>query len=181
MDGERLPEAPLYADVRDYCSHVNLHCKDGTSVFLSSMTPSFHPKLPMLRSYVVKLVLYGTCSSSKEKQLRRKRQQKEYNSTLSTFILGLHVIFCLIAVPPSIQSIQNETLIEGSSRNLTCDASGIPSPTVAWIEEGSGPSTPGNVLRLIDIYRNRSGEYRCEASNRCGNKSVTTFVHVHCK
>ena len=90
---EWLPEAPLYADVRDYCSHVNLHCKDGTSVFLSSMTPSFHPKLPMLRSYVVKLVLYGTCSSSKEKQLRRKRQQKEYNSTLSTFILGLHVIF----------------------------------------------------------------------------------------
>ena len=74
MDWERLPEAPLYADVRAYCSHVNLYCKDGTSVVLPSMTPSFFPNLAMLRSYAVKLVLYGICSSCKENQLRRKRQ-----------------------------------------------------------------------------------------------------------
>ena len=103
------------------------------------------------------------------------------NGTLLTFILGTPCNFCLIAVPSSIQSIQNETLVEGSSRNLTCSASGMPPPTVAWIEEGSGQRTPGNVLRLIDIDRNQSGEYRCEASNRCGNKSVTTFVDVLCK
>ena len=41
MNWERLPVAPLYADVLAYCSHVNLYCKDGTSVVLSSMTPSF--------------------------------------------------------------------------------------------------------------------------------------------
>ena len=35
---------------------VNLYCKDGTSVVLSSMTPSFFPNLAMLRSYAVKLV-----------------------------------------------------------------------------------------------------------------------------
>ena len=46
----------LYADVRAYCSHVNIYYKDGTSVVLSYMTPSFLPKLAMLRSYVVKLV-----------------------------------------------------------------------------------------------------------------------------
>ena len=74
MDWERLPVVPLYADVRAYCSDVNLFCKDGTSVVLPSMTPSFFPKLAMLRSYAVKLVWYGTCSSCKENQLRRKRQ-----------------------------------------------------------------------------------------------------------
>ena len=155
--------------------------KEGTSVVLSSKSPSFLRKLPMLRSYIVMLVLYGTCSSCKENQLRRKRQWKEYNGNLSTFISLTPCNFCLIAVLSSIQSIQNETLIEGSSRNLTCSASGIPPPTVAWIEEGSGQRAPGNVLRLIDIYRNQSGAYRCEARNRCGNKSVTTFVDVLCK
>ena len=49
--------------------------KEGTSVVLSSMSPSFLPNLAMLRSYVVKLVLYGTWSSCKKKnQLRTKRQ-----------------------------------------------------------------------------------------------------------
>ena len=43
MDLERLPVAPLYAVVRAYCSHVNMYCEKGTSVVLSSMTPSFLP------------------------------------------------------------------------------------------------------------------------------------------
>ena len=30
----------LDADVRGYCSHVNIYCQEGTSVVLSSMTPS---------------------------------------------------------------------------------------------------------------------------------------------
>ena len=30
----------LYADVRAYSSHVNIYCQEGTSVVLSSMTPS---------------------------------------------------------------------------------------------------------------------------------------------
>ena len=30
----------LHADVRGYCSHVNIYCQEGTSVVLSSMTPS---------------------------------------------------------------------------------------------------------------------------------------------
>ena len=116
------------------------------------------------------------------KPIKKETAVKEYNGTLSTLIISLTSCnFCLIAVPSSIQSMHNENLIEVSSRNLTCNASGIPPPTVAWIEEGSGQRAPGNVLRLIDIYRNQSGAYRCEARNRCGNKSVTTFVHVLCK
>ena len=35
--------APLYADVRAYCLHVNMYCKEGTSVVLPFMTPSFLP------------------------------------------------------------------------------------------------------------------------------------------
>ena len=41
MDRGRLPVAPLYADVQAYCSHVNIYCKEGTSVVLFSMTPLF--------------------------------------------------------------------------------------------------------------------------------------------
>ena len=115
------------------------------------------------------------------KPIKKETAVKEYNGNLSTLISLTPCNFCLIAVPSSIQSIHNETLIEVSIRNLTCNASGIPPPTVAWIEEGSGQRAPGNVLRLIDIYRNQSGAYRCEAHNRCGNKSVTTFVDVLCK
>ena len=38
MDWERLPVAPLYADVRAYCSHVKMYCKRAR--LLSS-----HPRL----------------------------------------------------------------------------------------------------------------------------------------
>ena len=52
MDLERLPVAPLYAVVRAYCSHVNMYCEKGTSVVLSSMTPSFLPSfLPSFRPF----------------------------------------------------------------------------------------------------------------------------------
>ena len=53
MDREQLPVVPLYADVQAYYSHVNISCKEGTSVFLSSMTPSFlpsHPSHPVISS-----------------------------------------------------------------------------------------------------------------------------------
>ena len=32
---------PLYADVRAYCSYLSVYCKEGMSLVLSSMTPSF--------------------------------------------------------------------------------------------------------------------------------------------
>ena len=48
MDLKRLVVAPLYAEVRAHCSHINVYCKEGTFVVLSSTThdsflPSFLP------------------------------------------------------------------------------------------------------------------------------------------
>ena len=174
--------APLYADVRAYCSHVNTYCKDGTSVVLSSIIPSLLPSKVSHAAFLCgEAGVIWHVQFVQRKPVKKKTAVKEYNGNLSTFVLGTSCNFCLIAVPSAIQSIQTETLVEGSSRNLTCNVSGIPPPNVTWIEEGSGQRTPGNVLRLIDIYRNQSGEYRCEARNRCGNKSVSTFVDVLCK
>ena len=43
MDYEQLPVVPLHADIQAYYSHVNISCKEGASVVLSCMTPSFLP------------------------------------------------------------------------------------------------------------------------------------------
>ena len=70
MDCERLPVVPLYADIQAYYSHVNISCKEGASVVLSCMTPSFlvilvtelshypsHPSHPSHLSYLISLVI----------------------------------------------------------------------------------------------------------------------------
>ena len=46
MDWERLPMAPLYADVWAYCSHVKIYCK--RACLLSS-----HPRLFTLHSFII--------------------------------------------------------------------------------------------------------------------------------
>ena len=63
MDRGRLPVAPLYADVQAYCSHVNIYCKEGTSVVLFSMTPLF------LRH----LVIATSATSGSELERRAKK------------------------------------------------------------------------------------------------------------
>ena len=69
MDLERLPVAPLYAVVRAYCSHVNMYCEEGTSVVLSSMTPSFLP-FPSIERFSYDLEM------KTRKQNRNNRQTK---------------------------------------------------------------------------------------------------------
>ena len=87
-----------------------------------------------------------------------------------------------ITAPSSIQPIQNpapET--EGGHVTLFCNTSGIPSPTVSWIKVSGGQRTDENILVLKNITRNEAGEYRCEASNECGNTSKSVNIDVRCK
>ncbi|XP_022800886.1 peroxidasin homolog, partial [Stylophora pistillata] len=65
-------------------------------------------------------------------------------------------------VPSSIQVIQDQNVTEGNNLTLTCNASGIPSPMVSWIKP-DGQSENGSVLKLVNIRRNQTGAYRCEA------------------
>ena len=89
-------------------------------------------------------------------------------------------IFVIILVPSSIQAIQNKTATEGDSVTLLCNASGIPPPMVSWITPG-GQRINQSELVLTHINRSEAGEYRCEASNECGNASETATIDVQCK
>ena len=63
---------------------------------------------------------------------------------------------------------------------LSCQASGTPTPMVYWIK-ANGQHIDRSELVLININRNEAGEYRCEASNECGNASETVHIDVQCK
>lgn len=46
------------------------------------------------------------------------------------------IFFRLFTVPPSIEGPENEGVVETISNpvTLTCDATGIPPPTIAWLK-----------------------------------------------
>ena len=76
--------------------------------------------------------------------------------------------------------MENETVTEGGNVTLSCQASGTPTPMVSWIKV-DGQHINGSELVLTNINRNEAGEYRCEASNECGNASETVHIDVQCK
>ena len=63
---------------------------------------------------------------------------------------------------------------------LSCNASGIPPPMVSWFK-ADGQRIDQSELVLTNINRSEAGEYRCEASNECGNASETATIDVQCK
>ena len=63
---------------------------------------------------------------------------------------------------------------------LSCNASGIPSPIVSWIK-ADGQRIDQSELVFTNIKRSEAGEYRCEASNECGNALETATIDVQCK
>ena len=82
----------------------------------------------------------------------------------------------------SIQPIEKQTVMEGDDLTVVCNAPGIPAPMVTWIKVGSDDmTTDGSELVFTNISRSEAGEYRCEASNECGNASETTTIEVQCK
>ena len=87
----------------------------------------------------------------------------------------------LFAVPSAIQPIQNVSITEGDSVTLSCNVSGIPSPLVSWIKVDGGERFNKSELVFTNINRTEAGEYRCEASNECGNASQTATIEVRRK
>ena len=67
---------------------------------------------------------------------------------------------------------------------LSCQVSGVPTPTVSWIKPG-GQRHNGHMLHTLThvthINRSQAGEYKCEASNECGNATETANIDVQCK
>ena len=77
--------------------------------------------------------------------------------------------------------ISNEVITEGGTLNLPCPATGIPRPTVFWVKTSNGERTDGTELVIRNISRSEAGEYRCEATNPCGNASESATIDVQCK
>ena len=86
-----------------------------------------------------------------------------------------------IAVPATIRSIEDQFIIESHNTSFFCNASGTPRPIVSWINVASGQRTNSSVLVFTNINRSEAGEYRCEASNECGNAVEAVNVTVHCE
>ena len=84
-------------------------------------------------------------------------------------------------MPASIQSIEDQFVIEHRNTSLICNASGTPLPTVFWINVASGERTNRSVLEFTNITRSEAGKYRCEASNDCGSAVEAVNVTVQCE
>ena len=75
----------------------------------------------------------------------------------------------------------SDTVIEGNTFSLTCEISGNPMPNVTWITVSDDEHSYGNILNFTNITRDDSGDYRCEAKNRCGKESRSESLNVFCK
>jgi len=87
----------------------------------------------------------------------------------------------LFTATSGIQPIQNKTTEEGENVTVSCNASGTPPLMVSWIKVDGGERLDGSELMFTHINRSQAGEYRCEASNECGNASEKTTIEVQCK
>ena len=80
------------------------------------------------------------------------------------------------------EKIQNITVERGSNVTKWCNVTaGTPYPNFSWKNVKTGQVTKGKLLNITNISGNQSGEYRCIASNTCGNESTGMFIDVHCK
>lgn len=75
----------------------------------------------------------------------------------------------------------SNTVLEGDDYTLSCNATGDPMPNVTWIKVSNTQRSDRNILHFSNINRNDSGNYTCEANNRCGTKTNTVAINVSCK
>lgn len=114
-----------------------------------------------------------------------------YTCTLNTKPVMIKRIYLTVLVPPDINenwSSQNQIVHEGSTIQLTCNATGVPQPEISWfrklrysrVESKDVIGTPGEILVIHNITRYCDGIYECIASNGVGNdvsKEINVEVH----
>ena len=108
----------------------------------------------------------------------------------------------LSAVHPNITSITvtDNIVVEGNNITITCEATGIPLPTIVWTFSGSllmsdsvnitTIATTGNgdiprvteILTIMNVSRALTGGHRCSASNSVGSDTSSgIIITVQCK
>ena len=83
-------------------------------------------------------------------------------------------------MPSSIPAIQDQNATEGDNVTLWCRVFGMPPSMVSWVTP-NGQRHSGKMLEVKSINRSQAGEYKCEASNECGNATKTASIHVQFK
>ncbi|XP_066015715.1 fibroblast growth factor receptor 1-A [Pocillopora verrucosa] len=96
-----------------------------------------------------------------------------------------------VTVSPQIKlSPINQSVIDGDSVNLTCRATGVPTPNLTWtFNDGKLPSgTKENslegdsfvelFLEMQKITKKMEGIYKCTAKNKANTTSSSTTLHV---
>ena len=93
-------------------------------------------------------------------------------------------------MPPGITNVKNDQVAcEGSLVTLSCNATGKPTPNIAWtkVEDNgtdSAPLLPGMDGKYVmsNIQRSANGTYRCTVDNGVGAPvNRTVKVKVECK
>ena len=86
-------------------------------------------------------------------------------------------------------------MIERNNITMTCEATGIPLPTIVWTFSGrvlmsdSVNTTTGNgdvlrvteTLTIMNVSREHTGVYTCSANNSVGSDSSNITITVQCK
>ncbi|KAH3794305.1 hypothetical protein DPMN_147836 [Dreissena polymorpha] len=91
----------------------------------------------------------------------------------------------IIYPPRIIQDRSSATRVvfeEGSTPNLTCHFSGVPTPTVCWyrgLRDALDTGITGEILRLPGVTRYASDSYICEGKNSVGSVNHTIDLQVN--
>lgn len=101
----------------------------------------------------------------------------------------LHVVWVSSAVPPGVdhvEPVEPVTIVQGSLVTLSCEARGVPPPTLTWLKDGQPLSLHRNMLldgqetrlQLPDVAPLDAGLYSCVASNQAGSSTKTFNLTV---
>ncbi|TKS79048.1 Hemicentin-2 [Collichthys lucidus] len=94
-----------------------------------------------------------------------------------------------VQVPPGVdhvEPVEPVTIVQGSLVTLTCEAHGVPPPTLTWIKDGQPLSLHRNLLldgqetrlQLPDVAPSDAGLYSCVASNQAGSSTKSFNLTV---
>ncbi|XP_067846589.1 hemicentin-1 isoform X2 [Heptranchias perlo] len=95
-----------------------------------------------------------------------------------------------VHVPPSISAAlqvpENVSVVVKNPVALTCEASGIPLPSITWLKDGHPISlsnalrilSGGRILRLMHAAVEDSGRYSCVVTNSAGEESKTFDLDI---
>lgn len=105
------------------------------------------------------------------------------------WVWAFHIVCVWSTVPPGVdhvEPVEPVTVVQGSLVTLTCEARGVPPPTLTWIKDGQPLSLHRNLLldgqetrlQLPDVAPSDAGLYSCVASNQAGSSTKSFNLTV---